>query len=120
MALLEDIAAGKDAVVKACCASQDHNDIFNYQDILGKYDSLEQLTKAWLDDKLGTVKMLTGRRIEAEIKLCERQKADPEIQDDRPRWKYWDTKLKNLRLLKGLIEAWHGDMLGALHFTVSI
>lgn len=120
MDILADINASRDDVVKACAASHDQNDIFNYEDILGKYDSLQALIEAWLNDSLGSLKLLTDRRLEAEIKLCETQRDRPEINSVYARWKFWETKLKNLHLLKGLIEAWHGDTLGILNFTVSI
>lgn len=121
MNLLEDIAKDRKYLVELATKSTDKETISALDDRIGKLDVLSDLLEAWINEKLGDLKLLTDKRLELELKQCDEQIALHLPHGERdPAVQYWTKKRRNLLLLQQLVQAWHGDSLALTNFAVSI
>lgn len=118
MILLKLLQDERDGFMKSLLKSEDANDRFHLADLLGKYDVLSDLLTAWQENRLGTERFLTAKRIELEIRMAEEGEAD-ELKTDEEK-AFWSRKLHDLQLLRSLTTAWQNESLGLIQYTVGI
>ena len=118
MNILKDIEKDREYLVQLATKSENRENVFALDDMLGKLDVMHDLVDAWIDEKLSDLRLLTDKRIELELAQCEHMLANPQPRDGYV--KYWIRKRKNLLLLQKLVRAWDGDTIADVSFAVSI
>jgi hypothetical protein len=116
---LKDIEEDRDKIARLLVETQDwtQKERNTLQSQLDKLTLLHELFAHWIAETLNEFKLLTQAALQRDIDFA---KLQIELKKYSPYEGFWQDKLRNLDILRRLLDAWQDDSISQVQFKVSV